>query len=401
MPAAALVNVFGWKKMSGILLAEPTSCSCAQKKNRAETVIHLPVAPQVVARTRFSPPPPARNRCVMVSEAMDYLDQVMQKKGDAVSMVAITGPGDPLASPDVTISAIQSVRRQYPRLKIGLKTLGIGSDKLACALAKSGVDYVEMIVNGVRSEILEKVYAWIRPGLKTLKITDAVHLLLKEQQNGIPALKFHNITVSILTTLYPGYNIAHAVKIAAEMMELGTDSIALIPYKPVPGVEVDLESPGTEIIHETTDKVSKYLPVVEPMLLQPTQKCDEDAITEMLLYPNPTKERPNVAIVSSNGIEIDLHLGQASRFVIYGPRDEDGLACLLETRAAPEPGAGTNRWQEVAAILKDCFILLTASAGETPRQVLTEAGLKVTISEDNIEGIVDVLYGGGKKGKKK
>lgn len=386
--------------MSAIPLTECKDSCCSQKKNKAETVIHLPVAPQVVARTRFSPPPPARNLSVMLPEAMEYLDKVIQEKGDFVSMVAITGPGDPLATPDLTINTIQLIRKKYPQLKIGLKTLGLGSDKLAGTLAQAGVDYVEMQVDGVRAEILQKIYAWIRPGLKTLKISDAVNLLLKEQRNGIPALKFHNISVSILTTLYPGYNIDHTAKIAAEMLELGTDSMSLIPYKPEPGVEVDLESPDSAIIQKTAEKVSKHLPIVEALLLQPKEDLDGGALPGLPLYPKPTPERPNVAVVSSNGIEIDLHLGQAIRFLIYGPR-EDGLACLLETRDAPEPGAGKNRWQEVAATLKDCFILLVASAGETPRQVLAETGLKISISEDNIEGIVDVLYGGGKRGKKK
>ena len=383
--------------MSVVSLAEH-KCSCgSQKRNKAETIIHLPVAPQVVARTRFSPPPPARNLSMMLPEAMEYLHQAIKEKGDSVSMVAISGPGDPLATPDITINAIQHIRGSFPKLKIGLKTLGIGSDKLAATLAQAGVDYVEMQVDGVRTEILEKIYAWIRPGLKTLKISDAVSLLLQEQRNGIPALKFHNIPVTILTTLYPGYNIDHVSKIAVEVMELGSNSISLIPYQPEPGVEVDLESPGAELIQETVEKAGKHLPVVEPILLQPMQGVTPEAP----LHPQPTKERPNVAVVSSNGIEIDLHLGQAIRFVIYGPRGDDGLACLLETRNAPEPGAGTNRWQEVAATLKDCFILLVASAGETPRRVLAESGLKVSISEDNIEGTVDVLYGGGKKRKKK
>ena len=386
--------------MNVISFAEHKSSCCSQKINKAGTVVHLPVAPQVVARTRFSPPPPARNLSVMVPEAMEYLDQVIREKGEAISMVAITGPGDPLATPDITISAIQSIRKRYPKIKIGLTTLGIGSDKLAGDLSQAGVDYIEMQVDGVRAEILEKVYAWIRPGFKTLKISDAVNLLLKEQRNGIPALKFHNISVSILTTLYPGYNIDHAPNIAVEMMEMGTESISLIPYKTEPGVEVDLESPDSEIIQETAHKVSKHLPVIEPLLQKPRQDCAEGAIPGLPLYPKPTKERPNVAVVTSNGIEIDLHLGQAIRFVIYGPRGEDSLACLLETRDAPDPGKGTNRWQEVATTLRDCFILLVASAGETPRQVLAESGLKVSISEDNIEGIVDVLYGGGKKCKK-
>ena len=43
---------------------------------------------------------------------------------------------------------------------------------------------------------------------------------------------------------------------------------------------------------------------------------------------------------------------------------------------------------------------LAANAGETPRQELDRAGITVIRIEDNIEGTVDVLYGGGKKGKK-
>lgn len=334
----------------------------------------------------------------MIAEAMDYLAQTMQEKPD-IAMVAITGPGDPLATPGITIRAVEQIRTRYPRLKIGLKTLGIGSDILAGPLAQAGVDYVEMQVDGVRAEILEKIYAWIRPGLKTLKLSEAVKLLLKEQQNGIPALRFHNIDVAILTTLYPGYNIDHVTKIAVETMELGSRSISLLPYRPEPGAEVDLDSPDAKILQEAAEKVRRHLPLVEPMLLQPTGHCGGEAVSEQPYLARPSRQRPNVAVVSSNGIDIDLHLGQASRFLIYGPR-ADGLPCLLGTRDAPEPGTGTTRWQDVAALLADCFLLLAAGAGQTPRRMLGETGLKVHLAEDNIEGLVDVLYGGGKKCKK-
>lgn len=388
--------------MTEISIALHQDCCCSRKPDKTAGVIHLPIAPQVVARTRFSPPPPVRNASIMVPEAMDYLTQEMRKKSameQDITMVAITGPGDPLATPGITISAVEQIRTRYPGLKIGLKTLGIGSDKLAGALAQAGVDYVEMQVDGVRAEILEKIYAWIRPGLKTLKISEAVKLLLKEQQNGIPALKFHNIDVSILTTLYPGYNIDHVTKVAVEMMELGSKSISLLPYKPEPGAEVDLNSPDAQIIQEAAEKVRRHLPIVEPLLLQPTGHCGGEAISEKPYRARPSKQRPNVAVVSSNGIEVDLHLGQAIRFLIYGPR-EDGLPCLLGARDAPEPGSGKDRWRNVAALLADCFILLAASAGETPRRILGETGIKVHLAEDNIEGLVDVLYGGGKKCKK-
>ena len=336
----------------------------------------------------------------MVPEALNWLDHIMEERGKSVSIVAISGPGDPLATPDITLHVITEVRKRYPDIQIGLNTLGIGSDRLAGSLAQAGANYVAIEVNGVRSEILEKLYAWIRPGQKTLKISEAAKLLIKEQRNGVPALKFHNLTVGVHTTLYPGYNTDHVAKISSEMMELGADSISLVPYVPEVEAEVDLEGPSPEIIANAVEKAGQYLKVTEPIILQSMDNSCGSPAAKLSELPQPTKERPNVAVASSNGIEVDLHLGQAIKFIIYGPRD-DGLTCLLEVRNAPEPGKGSTRWAELAKVLSDCFILLAASAGETPRRSLAETGLKVFITEENIEGTVDVLYGGGKKKKKK
>ena len=115
--------------------------------------------------------------------------------------------------------------------------------------------------------------------------------------------------------------------------------------------------------------------------------------------PKPTKERPNVAVVSTNGMDVDMHLGQASQVLIYGPR-EDGLACLLMARQTPDSGGGSSRWQTLGKeCLHDCFALLATHAGDAPRKEFADLGIQVILTEDNIEGLVDVLYGGGKKKK--
>ena len=257
-----------------------------------------------------------------------------------------------------------------------------------------------MQVDGTKPAVLEKIYAWIRPGMKTLKTSEAVALLIKEQRHGVSALKFHELKVIVTTTVYPSLNIDHVAKIITEMMELGADGIVLIPYAPEPGAEVSLESPTPAAIAATAAKAATFLPIVEPMLLAGAGNSCSGSAPAKAPLPRPTSERPNVAVVSSNGIEVDLHLGQAIRLLIYGPR-EDGLACLLDVRDAPEPGAGPDRWRELAAVLPDCFVILAASAGETPCKALAQAGIKVLITEGNIDGTVDVLYGGGKKGRKK
>lgn len=375
-----------------------SSCPCSEPV--LKDIVHLPIAPQTVARTRFSPPPPGRNQCLGIDDALELLHSRISKGGANISMAAITGPGDPLATPDLTLAMAKAIKAHFPKLAIGLLTLGLGSNRLAGELANSGVNYVEMKVEGVRADILEKIFAWIRPGAKTLKLADAAALLLQEQRDGVSALKFRQITVSILTTLYPGYNTDHIAKISSEMVELGADTISLLPYCPEPTAEVELESPSPEMIAKARAKAEHHLPVVPSLLFRQAADAQEGQRDVSLPMPKPDAKKPNVAVVSSNGIEVDLHLGHAIQFLIYGPR-EDGLACLLETREAPEPGSGASRWQQTADILSDCFVLLTASAGEKPRRLLGERGLKLFFTEENIEGVVDVLYGGGKKKGKK
>lgn len=391
----------GVKDMSVISLAEHRQTDDRPRLQQTAAVLNLPVAPQVVARTRFSPPPPPGSQCMMVPEAMELLRRTIKDKNRRIEMVTISGPGDPLATPDITLHTIRQVREHCPDIKIALTTRGIGSEKLAGELAGAGLDHVEMQVDGVKAEILEKLYAWIRPGQKTINIVDGAKLLIREQRNGVPALKFHELSVTIHTTLYPGYNLDHVAKISSEMMELGADGISLTRCCTESGLEVELETPTHETVTALRAAAEHYLPLTEPLQVDPYGLVERgDATAPDKILPQPLQEKPNVAVVSSNGIDVDLHLGHAVKFLIYGPR-EDGLACLLEARNAPEPGSGNNRWKEVASLLDDCFVLLVASAGETPRRALAEEGLKLLITDENIEGTVDVLYGGGKKGKKK
>lgn len=114
------------------------------------------------------------------------------------------------------------------------------------------------------------------------------------------------------------------------------------------------------------------------------------------LLPKPTARRPNLALVSANGREIDLHLGEAIQALIYGP-GEDGVLCLLGVQDAPEPGGGSSRWEELAASLHDCFALLAVSAGESPARILGEHGITLLLAEGEIVPLVHLLYGEGKK----
>jgi nitrogen fixation protein NifB len=243
------------------------------------------------------------------------------------------------------------------------------------------------------------MYTWIRPGKRNTPLAEAAEILIEAQAKGIAACKAAGMAVSVQTTVYGGINEDEIEEIARQVSGLGAEAISLLPGKGWLSTEEPLPLPSAETMAELARKVALHIPVV--CLPEQASRGEHiPSVDEGLALPKPTEARPNVAVLSSNGMDIDLHLGQAIKALIYGPR-EDGLACLLGTRDLPEPGSGDNRWEQVAEILKDCFVLLAASAGQKPRDILGRHGLTVLLLEDNVEGSVDVLYGGGKKGKNK
>jgi len=336
----------------------------------------------------------------MPAEALKYVERLWEQ-GGGVDMIAISGPGDPLATPDTTVKTLELVRNRFPDLPLAIKTLGFGSERFAGELSEAGITHVEMEVHSIEPETIKKLYAWIRPGQKTLKIDDTAQLLIREQKNGVSALKFHDIEVSIATTLYPGINDEQIARVSRTMMELGADSISITPYQPEQGSEVVLDVPDCAAVANAKRAAESYLPVVKPLLERSIDSGDAEPLPPaQQALPTPTAARPNVAVMSSNGIDVDLHLGKSTQILIYGPR-EDGLACLLEARPAPPPGGGAERWHRLAETLADCFAVLAAQAGQMPRSILSAQGLSVIIGEDQVDGLVEALYGGSRNAKKK
>ncbi len=374
---------------------EENSDCCCKMSIAKRPYVELPAAPRINARLRFSRADQAPAGHLSPSDALATVKEMVDR-GEVLGYIGIAGPGDPLAFIEPTLETLELIRHHFPSAHFFIRTLGIGGEKYADRLSKAGVTHIDLQVNAITEDILEKLYAWIRPGFKTLRLPDSAKILIAEQRKAVRAFKDAGMTVSVITTVYPENNSDHVESIAHQMAELGADDMVLVPYLPEEGAEIKLSVPDRRLMETLGKRASRYIAISEERNLSIPI---EGAPSTRPGLPKPTPQRPNAAVVSSNGMDIDLHLGEATRVLIYGPR-EDGLACLLCSRPAPEPGGGETRWQSLAASLPDCFVLLAASAGENPRKILARHGIKVLITEDTIEGTVDVLYGGGKKKKK-
>lgn len=371
------------------------------RKRKQTGQLYLPVAPRANTRIRFASMEMSMH-AMLPEEALARLDDAL-KQGIKIDVVGITGPGDPLAVIGPTMETLRLVHKKYPDIILCLSTVGIGGDQYADTLADIGVIKVTMLVDAVAPEVAEKLYAWIRPGTRTVPLPKAAEILVDEQAGAVTAFRRAGLEVNINTTVYPGHNAEHVETIAETMAALGAKIMTLVPFKPVVEDKDIPHEPSRELMDTLRNRVSRHIGIMDTWeefeVGMIGAKPYEEIGTSAVIRPTPSRERPNVAVVSSNGMDIDLHLGHAVKLLIYGPR-EDGLPCLLGTRPAPEPGGGTSRWESLADTLSDCFVLLTAGAGDSPRKILNRLGISVLVTDNNVEGTVDVLYGGGKKGKK-
>jgi nitrogen fixation protein NifB len=369
---------------------------------QAAVRLELPVAVRANARLRFAPA--AMPQALLPAQALAWLTEQVNG-GVKIEEAHISGPGDPLALIAPTLETLRLVRRAYPGMALGLTTLGINAAQLAKTLAEHGVSRVTLRIDAMQAEVVQKLYAWIRPGTRTIPLAAAAEMLLAEQDRAIPALRQAGIKVTVRTTIYPGINDAHIAELAERLAALGAETMQLAPFAP-PAGEADMPAaPDRARLEELAGIAARFVKTVTtgrhaPSCGQTPAPCPAPDSGHQAMLPRPSKERPNVAVVSANGMDIDLHLGQAARALIYGPR-EDGLPCLLATRYLPEPGGGSARWENLADAFSDCFALLASGAGENPRNILSRRGITVLVTDGNVEGTVDVLYGGGKKGKQR
>lgn len=99
-----------------------------------------------------------------------------------------------------------------------------------------------------------------------------------------------------------------------------------------------------------------------------------------------------IAIVSTDGKQVNDHFGKASRFLIYeaGP---DGLSKTGEQQAPPLSTGDKShpfdpdRFGEVAAALKGCERVYCTRIGDRPKEELGKLGITAVVYDGKISDI--------------
>jgi len=375
--------------------------------------IHLPVAPRCNIKCNYcnrkfdcvnESRPGVSSALLTPIQAVGYLEKVMERQ-PAITVVGIAGPGDPFANAEETLETLRLVRKRFPDMLLCLASNGLNLSAHLDELAALEVSHVTVTVNAVDPEIGARIYSWVRDGKVIYRGLKAAELLLERQIEAIEGLKARGIVVKVNTIVVPGVNDHHVEAVARRMKELGVDLLNCMPMYP------NAETPFEKVPEPTAEEMAglqaeaeKYLPQ-----MRHCTRCRADAVgllgadcshefqetLSACARSLPSSEnRPYVAVVSLEGILVNLHLGEAPGFMIWG-RTEDGDYTLIEKREAPNPGNGPQRWKDLARVLSDCRAVLVSGVGEAPRKILTECGIVPVEMNGFIEMGLDVIYKGG------
>ncbi len=374
--------------------------------------VHLPVAPKCNLRCNYcnrkydcvnESRPGVTSGLLTPRQAAEYVEQVLLAE-PRISVAGIAGPGDPMANPQETLETMRLVRERFPGLLMCLSSNGLAVPAHLDDIAGLA-SHVTITMNAVDPEVGAKVYAWARDGKVVYRGREAAELLLERQLAAVAGLKERGVLVKVNTIVIPGVNERHVEEVAHRVAALGADIHNLMPMFP------NAETPFAGLPEPGPGLMAGLRQACAPHIKQMSHctRCRADAVGLLgqdrsgelrgclracaSLAEPAAGERPYVAVASQEGVLVNLHLGQAGEFQIWGPSGQ-GYA-LLERRSAPPSGGGMDRWHELARRLHDCRAVMVNGIGETPRLVLEEQGVLAVEMEGFIELGLRALYRGG------
>lgn len=215
-----------------------SSHPCFQETAHSFVRMHLPVAPACNISCKYcvrqydcaNENRPGVTSAVLTPE--EAVEQYLQKKrelGDRLTVVGISGPGDPLANWDAVNQTFRSVRELDSDVLLCLSTNGLCLEEHIEELADLRVSSISVTINADNPKTAASIYNV--PGGRTDWYDD----FLEKQWAGVSEAVKHGIICKINTVLIRGINEQDAVRIAQKANSFHCDVQNLIPLIPLPG----------------------------------------------------------------------------------------------------------------------------------------------------------------------
>ena len=380
--------------------------------------MHLPVAPKCNIQCNYcnrkydcsnESRPGVTSEVLTPDEAIEKI-RVVKERIPELKVIAIAGPGDPLANEESFIT-MEKVHSEFPEMTLCVSTNGLMLPKYAQMLFDVGIRFVTVTMNACDPEVSKDIYSMVIWDGKKLTGKEAAERLLQSQMEGIKKCVDLGMAVKINIVLIPGYNDRHIPELVKRVKDLGVYIVNILPLIPVEGTPFSsLDAPTPEQRKELMNLCEN-----DVKMMRHCRQCRADAIGLLdndrsgeFIRTNPCgsgcgpRVEPNVrfdglkkvskvAVATESGTYVDSGFGNTKRFKIYDIHGDDVTFVKdidVDTNINVYGKSHAEHISGIIELLKDCDAVVVAEIGPRPQSALEEAGKRLLISEDEVEEAV-------------
>jgi len=395
-------------KMSESLKAMLDTHPCYSEKAHTKFArMHLPVAPRCNIQCNYcnrkydctnESRPGVTSELLTAEEAVEKIRYVKERI-PYLSVIGIAGPGDPLANEE-TFKTLEMVGKEFPDLTLCLSTNGLMLPASVDRLKKLGIKFITVTVNATDPIVGAKMYDFVIWEGKTLHGEEAAAKLIEKQIEGIKKAVAAGMLVKVNTVMVAGINDQHIPEVARKVKSLGAYVVNIIPMIPVPGTKfADLKAPTAEQRKALQD-------LCEPDIKQMRhcRFCRADAIgllgedrsAEFAHFNCHARDLPvkgpvqvqiegdskhTVAVATMNGEAVDLHFGQAKKFLVFQVKgtavtELEPIFIDQMPNVALSGDAHKGKLEMLAERLRGCDVVVAMSFGTPAKEYLKEEGIR-------------------------
>jgi nitrogen fixation protein NifB len=153
------------------------------------------------------------------------------KKNPNLKIVAVSGPGEPLANPE-TFETLEMIRREFEDIEICMSTNGTLLGDNVVWLKKLKVKTITVSMSTAYPTTAEKIYEWARLGDNVFYDEEMGSMIVKSQLEGISKASSEGMYVKVNSILIPDINMQDIIPLSKAISEAGASLQNIVPLVP-------------------------------------------------------------------------------------------------------------------------------------------------------------------------
>ncbi len=224
-------------------VAHSCNVKCAYCDHRLDASAHMPV--------------PGRSRKVMTpAQAVKAtLDEI--EKNPNLRIVAISGPGEPLACPQ-TFETLRGVRALSAEIEFCLSTNGVLLEEKTKRLVELGARTISVTMSTVSPETASQIYEWAMIDGKRLTGPEMEQKIIDAQLRGISSATKSGVFVKVNSILIPEMNGEQMESLARALRDAGARLQNIVPLIPFDNM-VKERPPTQNELQDARNRASRFM----------------------------------------------------------------------------------------------------------------------------------------------